>query len=361
MFYQQVFNFLQANPAYNNLVNHQYANSCLVSDWIVPTVVDYFRYNSFDEQQNQINVINAMNMFTNFLQFESNQYNFEEMLVNKFQTFQLLLQNSQWFTSQTNQTRQDIFNYLLENHLNEQSRVFAQELIDYCIENNNSQESIDEINNILDLIDDGKINGEEVLFGPDTPITNMADYLSCFNTSQGATITIYADQPVNGSHSLFSISDGVGHAFISIKQGNNIATLGFYPQSSVGSIIPNNLTPDPTDFFPTPGVFGNDQGHTYDVSLTVPINSSGLTNLINGFISIAENNPVYNLGSLNCTDIAIMAFESNTNVNIPSCESPGPWSGQTPGTLGQIIRNMSNPVGGVKNTTGGNAPNNNCN
>ena len=102
MFYQQVFNFLQANPAYNNLVNHQYANSCLVSDWIVPTVVDYFRYNSFDEQQNQINVINAMNMFTNFLQFESNQYNFEEMLVNKFQTFQLLLQNSQWFTSQTN-------------------------------------------------------------------------------------------------------------------------------------------------------------------------------------------------------------------------------------------------------------------
>jgi hypothetical protein len=133
MFYQQVFNFLQANPAYNNLVNHQYANSCLVSDWIVPTVVDYFRYNSFDEQQNQINVINAMNMFTNFLQFQSNQYNFEEMLVNKFQTFQLLLQNSQWLSSQTNQTRQQIFNYLLQNHLNEQSRMFAQELINYLI------------------------------------------------------------------------------------------------------------------------------------------------------------------------------------------------------------------------------------
>ena len=56
-----------------------------------------------------------------------------------------------------------------------------------------------------------------------------------------------------------------------------------------------------------------------------------------------------------------MAFESNTNVNIPNCESPGPWSGQTPGTLGQIIRNMPTPTGGVKNTTGGSTPNNNCN
>lgn len=137
MFYQQIYNFLQANTAYNNLVNHQYANNCLVSDWIVPTVVDYFRYNSFDEQQNQINVINAMNMFTNFLQFESNQYNFEEMLVNKFQTFQLLLQNSQWFSSQTNQTRQDIFNYLLQNHLNEQSREFILWSINY-LSNNSS-------------------------------------------------------------------------------------------------------------------------------------------------------------------------------------------------------------------------------
>jgi hypothetical protein len=157
-------------------------------------------------------------------------------------------------------------------------------------------------------------------------------------------------------------NDGVGHAFISIKQGNNIATLGFYPQGSVGSIIPNNLTLDPTDFYSTPGIFGNNQGHTFDVSLTVPINSSSLTNLINGIINVAENNPVYNLGSLNCTDFAIMAIESNTNINIPSCESPRAyWNGQTPGTLGEVIRNMPTPAGGSKNTNGGNAPNNNCN
>jgi hypothetical protein len=57
-----------------------------------------------------------------------------------------------------------------------------------------------------------------------------------------------------------------------------------------------------------------------------------------------------------------MAFESNTNVNIPSCESPFSfWNGQTPGTLGEVIRNMPTPTGGIKNTNGGNAPNNNCN
>jgi len=133
MFYQQIFNFLQANPAYNNLVNHRYANNCLVSDWIVPKVVDYFRYNSFVEQQNQINVINAMNMFTNFLEIVSNQYNHEEMFINQFQTFQFLLQNSQWLSNQTNQTRQEIFNYLLSNNLNEQSRVFVKELIEDII------------------------------------------------------------------------------------------------------------------------------------------------------------------------------------------------------------------------------------
>jgi len=235
-------------------------------------------------------------------------------------------------------------------------------LINYCNQNGNNPEIIEEAKNILDIIDDGKINGQQVVVGPDVAITNMTDYLKCFNTSQPATITIYADQPKKGAHSLISTTDGVGHAFISIKQGNNVATLGFYPKSSVNSIIPNNLTPDPTDFFPTPGVFGNDQGHKFDVSISVPINATELTNLINGFISTAAGNPVYNLGTSNCTDIAILAFESQADINIPSCESPNPlWNGQTPGTLGEVLRNMPTPYGGTKNTSGGSAPNNNCN
>lgn len=70
---------------------------------------------------------------------------------------------------------------------------------------------------------------------------------------------------------------------------------------------------------------------------------------------------MYNLGSLNCTDLAILIIESQTDVNIPSCESPSPWNGQTPGTLGETIRNMPIPSNAIKNTNGGSAPNNNCN
>lgn len=76
---------------------------------------------------------------------------------------------------------------------------------------------------------------------------------------------------------------------------------------------------------------------------------------------LPKSNPLYNLGSMNCTDLAIIIFESQTGIDIPSCESPSPWLGQTPGTLGQVIRNLVLPTGVTRNTTGGNAPANNSN
>ena len=249
----------------------------------------------------------------------------------------------------------------LENWYANQPQEFQDEASSYLNTNNFTNESKEEIKNIIDILDDGMVDGEPVLVGPNDPIDDMEEYLSCFNTSLGATITIYADQPKTGGHNVWTYYNSVGHAFITIQQGDNIASFGFYPQCSPCSLDPNNLTPNPFDFFSTPGVFGNDQGHDYDVSLSIPISSTGLASLINGTISIAENSPMYNIGSLNCTDIAIIILEGNTSVNIPSCESPGLWQGQTSGTLGEIIRNMTTPAGGIKNTTGGNAPNNNCN
>ncbi len=275
-------------------------------------------------------------------------------------------QNDWWNSPSTSQETKDaIINYLNENNDTqnqaEEAIDFVKELIDYCIQENNSQNSIDEIKNILDILDDGMINGEQVVVGPDIPITDMADYLDCFDTSQPATITIYADQPVSGEHTIITPSFNVGHAFISIKQGNKVASFGFYPQSSTGSIMPNPVTLDPTDFISTPGIFGNDQNHEYDVSLSIPISAAGLNNLINTVVNASNDNPYYNLGSANCTDIAILIFENQTSVNIPSSESPSPWNGQTPGTLGEVIRNMPTPTNGSKNTNGGNSPNNNCN
>ena len=62
--------------------------------------------------------------------------------------------------------------------------------------------------------------------------------------------------------------------------------------------------------------------------------------------------------------ISIKIFHNReTPIRIPNCETPGPWAGQTPGTLGQVIRNLTIPArtGGIKNTSGGNAPTNNSN
>jgi hypothetical protein len=253
----------------------------------------------------------------------------------------------------------DMLKYVLSNWSTE-GFAFAKELIDYGI-NNNTTNSRLEIANILDILEDGKVDGKQVVVGPTTPITNMAEYLNVFDTSKEAIITIYADQPKTGSHDLFSPSETVGHAFISITQGIKVRTLGFYPQGSVESIIPNLLTLNPKDFLSTPGVFGNDQGHSFDVSLSLPLNPSGLASVIAGIILIAQNNPQYNLGSLNCTDLAISIFNSQVIMNVPNSESPGPWSGQTPGTLGEIIRDLDLPpgIGGILNTNGGYAPNNN--
>ncbi len=242
-----------------------------------------------------------------------------------------------------NNTKMNVFNYLVNQNWSNESEQFVNELLIYCTINNNSSESIEEINSILNLLR----NDTPVIVGPDHPITNMSDYLSCFNTSQGAIVIIYADQPKANKHNIYSSNDGVGHAFFSIKQNNNIATLGFYPISSVGSL-----------FGATPGIFGNDQNHTFDVSISTQISNTKLQELINLLTSI--NNPIYDLHQYNCTDVA-MTIANLSNISILSCESPSPWAGDTPGTLGEIIRELPTPSNGSKNSNGGNAPFNNCN
>lgn len=141
-----------------------------------------------------------------------------------------------------------------------------------------------------------------------------------------------------------------------------VKTHGLYPKNTIGSIMPNPATLDPNDFCTVPGVFGNDQGHDFDVSLAISITPSKLENLISTLISISNDNLTYNLGTFNCTDIAITLFENSTNTNLPSCESNVIiWDGQTPGTLGEVIRDLPLPTGAIKNTSGGTAPLNNSN
>ena len=266
---------------------------------------------------------------------------------NKYRLFKADLLTTQSAILNNNSTLNIAFyNYLCENEFSPESIIFAVDLINFCISNSNLTEATQETINILDM-SDGIINGEHIVVGPDSPINNMSNYLSCFSTTQGAIITVYADQPIAGSHSLIG-QNRVGHAFIAIRQGTKVKSLGFYPVSSLGSLGG-----------PTAGIFGNDENHSYDVSISVPVNATVLTNIINGFITSAQN-PTYDLNFANCTDVAIIAGNT-AGLNIPSCESPTIWHGQTPGTLGEIIRIMPLPTGCSRNTTGGTSPANNNN
>ena len=175
-------------------------------------------------------------------------------------------QKAWWSKFENIPSKTPMIAFLSKNNYSNESENFVYELIDYLNLNNNSPEAVQEIKNILDILDDGLLGGQPVIVGPDLPITNMAEYLSIFNTSQPATITLYADQPKTGTHYLFNTSDlsaRAGHAFISIKQGTKTRTLGFYPQSTAESITPNPFTLDPNDFMSTTGTFGNDQGHSF--------------------------------------------------------------------------------------------------
>ena len=75
---------------------------------------------------------------------------------------------------------------------------------------------------------------------------------------------------------------------------------------------------------------------------------------------ILTSNPIYDLHQYNCTDVAVV-ISNFADINIPSCESPSTWNGDTPGTMGQIIRNMTISSNITRNVLGGNSPSNNCN
>lgn len=261
----------------------------------------------------------------------------------------------------TSDSKQRFLN-LFQSNSSFESMQYAESLIDYLILNNSSPDAEGEINNILDILDDGLLDGQNVLVEPNFPIPNMAQYLSIFNTSQPAEITISADQPVAGSHFPISYSERAGHAIITIKQGTKIRSLGFYPQSTAASLVLNNLTLDPADFISVPSSFGNDENHDFDVSLSMPVTAGQLLNTIDNIKTLFQSNVPYNLKTSNCADFAITIFNSINIPIIPSCETPKSyWSGQTPATLGEVIRTMPLQPGTNRNIIGGNIPPNSTN
>jgi hypothetical protein len=186
-------------------------------------------------------------------------------------------------------------------------------------------------------------------------ITNIESYLECFVMGQPGKITIYVDQPKNNSPDTYSVNvfEGVnvGHTFISIQQGGNIKSFGFYPDGGVRPL--SNPSADP--------ILKNDSGHKYNVKIEVNASGSQISAVLNAAKSYGQTG--YNLNSYNCTDFG-MAISAAAGISLP--DTNGSWpggGGSNPGNLGQDIRNMQPNSNYNVSDSPGNAPTNsgNCN
>jgi len=228
--------------------------------------------------------------------------------------------------------------------LNPENEGIVDEIEEFFNENGFTPENEEIVQEVIDAC----INNTPIVVGPDIPIINLEEYLNCFNTSQNAIVTIYADQPSpNYPNIPISASDGVGHSFISIEQGNHNVSFGFYPSDGVGYL-------DPTD-----GIMGNDQNHGFDVSVSISVSPQTLQTLITHSLSFAVAQ--YDLQDTNCTDFAITAGNI-VGFDIPKSECTSSYvvgNGATPGKFGDYLRNMALPNGATPDRDGGTTPPNN--
>ncbi|MGC4130317.1 MAG: hypothetical protein QM564_12340, partial [Bergeyella sp.] len=137
---------------------------------------------------------------------------------------------------------------------------------------------------------------------PNTPIANIQEFLSVFDIQQSANLTVYAQKMFGGN--------GVGHAFISISQGNNTRTYGFYPKLG----FPGNSN--------GPGIFGNDTGHQYTYGWNIgTISHTQLQQIIGN--SIAFSNSDYNVLMNNCSDFANYVLQvAGVSTNASGVDTP---------------------------------------
>lgn len=194
----------------------------------------------------------------------------------------------------------------------------------------------------------------------DNVISNIGDYLKCFDNIPGNDhqyqVILCVAQPkpgwrepwgVVGSGSSSSNPVFVGHTFLVLteKTPNKTVTrnIGFYPQESVWPYGPA-----------APGRYNNDANQSYNISLTINMNNSEFTSLIN---SISQDAGTYNLNDRNCTTFALNALNAAGYV-LP--RTKGTWqggSGLNPGDLGEDIRGLSLSPNMTRSTVYDNHPN----
>lgn len=161
---------------------------------------------------------------------------------------------------------------------------------------------------------------------PERPITDLKKYLECLDSRQQANIKVYANT-----------TGMIGHAFISIQQGFNIRTFGFYPEKS----FPQNVD--------GPGIMGDNTGDHYDAVLNMgTISPEQLQHILRK--ASEYNDRAYSLYYSNCANFAMDVMQ----IIKPSIQESN-W--EKPGTVAdQIVKN-----GGTKQSGEGPITHVNCN
>lgn len=203
---------------------------------------------------------------------------------------------------------------------------------------------------------------------PTSPIGSITDYLKCFSNYGGSdhtyTVTVCVDQPVPGSRTPWTFTSvgtssttavgnpfNTGHTFLVLAETFSdhsvVRNVGFYPQTIVTPLTPG-----------AQGQLNDDEGHDYNISLTISVDNGQFFNILN-YVGLG-NNPglMYNLNNDNCTTFDLSALAA-AGINLPSTKSSwlGDGYGNDPGDLGEDIRNMSLAPNMVRNTVSNPHPN----
>jgi hypothetical protein len=192
-----------------------------------------------------------------------------------------------------------------------------------------------------------------VLDPPRTIIANIAAYFQCFTNGSAPdhtySVQVCVDQPQPGTRDPWGLTPGgiggssaagnvvnTGHTFLILTENNQgtiiTRNVGFYPS---GMVVPT------TTGASSQGVLGDDETHTYNVSLTINVSSTQFFSILN-YVALG-NNPgfYYNLNTDNCSTFAINAMAAG-GITLPSTHGTWPGgSGDDPGDLGQDILGMS--------------------
>ena len=210
---------------------------------------------------------------------------------------------------------------------------------------------------------------EVIVSPPTSAISDIVDYMKCFTNgpTPGHTysVQVCVDQPDPGTRQAWGLTaDGaagtsaagnpvnVGHTFLTLTendQGNIITrNIGFYPSTFV--FVTSNLVA-------SQGILGNDQSHTYNISLTITVSSSQFFNILN-YAELGNNMGfIYNLNTNNCTTFALNALAAG-GISLPSTQGTWPGgAGNDPGDLGEDIRNMPLSSNMTRNTVENDHPN----